>query len=136
MTKTLLAVAFFAGLAAPAMPARALEPINRNQAIVQPLLQGFIADRIADECPSIEPRKIKAKMQALDLANQALKMGYTRKEIEAFVKDKDEKARGKAEALAYLIDKGAIVGQPETFCRVGEAEIAAGSLAGQLLRKR
>lgn len=130
------AAAALIGLAAASAPAFALDPISQNPAIVKPLLQGFIADRIDDECPRIEARKFKAKMAALDLANDAMKMGYSRKEIEAFVKDKEAKARGKAEALAYLISKGAVVGDADSFCRVGEAEIAAGSLAGQLLRKK
>ena len=134
MTRSILTAAFLV-CAAPALAA-ALEPINRNPAIVQPLIQGFIADRIADECPTISARSLKAKAQALALANHALQLGYTRAEIEAFVRNKDEKARGKAEALAYLTAKGAVVGQPETFCQVGRAEIAAGTLAGQLLRAK
>ena len=134
MTRTLIA----AGLVALALPvsAAALEPINTNPAITGPLLQGFVADRIADECPSIEARSLKAKMAALELANKAMKMGYSRKDIEAFVKNKAEKARGKALALDYLVAQGAVPGDAQSFCRVGAAEIAKDTLAGQLLRKK
>ena len=40
-----------------------------------------------------------------------------------------------AQAEAYLAARGAVPGQPETLCPVGEAEIAQGSDVGQLLQK-
>ena len=43
-----------------AAPALALVPINENPEIRAKLLQGFIGDAIADNCPTIKPRTMKA----------------------------------------------------------------------------
>lgn len=134
MTRSILTAAFLV-CAAPALAA-ALEPINQNKAITGPLLQGFIADRIADECPSIDGRKVKALSVLMDLRAYALDVGYSREEIRNLVESKAEKAKAKAQALDYLTSKGAVVGDAQSFCRVGEAEIAARTLAGRLLRKK
>ena len=117
-----------------AMPALALEPINKEAHINKTLLQGFIGDQIADNCPTIEPRTLRALGELNKLKNYALAKGYSASEIRSFVKDKTEKARGKAEATAWLKAKGAMPGKPEAYCAVGEAEIAKGSLIGYLLR--
>lgn len=117
-----------------ALPAYALEPINKEAHINNTLLQGFIGDQIADNCPTIEARTLRALGELNKLKNYALDKGYSASEIRSFVKDKTEKARGKAEATAWLKAKGAVPGKPEAYCAVGEAEIANGSLIGYLLR--
>ena len=122
-----------AGLAAPAM---ALEPISKEKHINSVLLQGFIADKIADTCPSIEARKLRALNELMKLRDYALKQGYKADEVRAFVESKTEKARGKAEAAEWLKKAGAVEGQPETFCKIGRDEIAKGSLIGSLLRDK
>jgi hypothetical protein len=119
-----------------ALPALALEPINKEAHINNSLLQGFIGDQIADNCPTIEARTLRALGELNKLKNYALSKGYSAAEIRAFVKDKNEKARGKAEAAAWLKAKGAVPGKPEAYCAVGEAEIAKGSLIGYLLRSK
>ncbi len=115
-------------------PAIALEPINKEAHINKTLLQGFIGDQIADNCPTIEPRTLRALGELNKLRSYALSKGYSSEEIRAFVKSKTEKARGKAEAAAWLKSKGAVPGKPDGYCTVGEAEIAKGSLIGHLLR--
>ena len=117
-----------------AAPAFAAEPINQNKQINNTLLQGFIGDQIADNCPTIEARTLRALGELNKLKNYALSQGYTTSEIRAFVTDKKEKARGKAEAAAWLKSKGAVPGKPDAYCAVGEAEIASNSLIGYLLR--
>jgi hypothetical protein len=66
----------------------------------------------------------------------ALEQGYSSDEIRAFVTDKAEKARGKADAAAWLKAKGAEPGKPDAYCTAGEAEIARNSLVGYLLRSK
>ena len=119
-----------------AAPALALEPIAQNKKIYNTLLQGFIGDQIADNCPTIEARTLRALMELNSLKNEALKMGYSSDEIRAFVKDKKEKARGKADAAKWLKAKGAVPGKPDAYCAVGEQEIAKNSLIGYLLRSK
>jgi len=121
-------------LAAP--PALALEPINKEPHINGILLQGFIADKIADTCPAMEPRKLRALGELNKLRDYALKKGYTAAEVRAFVTSKTEKARGKREAAEWLKKAGAREGDVAAHCKVGRAEIARGSLVGYLLRDK
>lgn len=134
--KTTIAALAAVLIAAPvlATPARALEPINTERHINTTLLQGFIADQIADNCPTIQPRKLRALNELVKLRDYALKKGYSSAEVRAFVEDRTEKARGKAEAAAWLKAKGAEPGEASAYCTLGEAEIARGSLIGYLLR--
>lgn len=118
-------------LAAPAM---AREPIAQNKQIYNTLLQGFIGDQIADNCPTIDARTLRALGELNKLKNTALAMGYSSDEIRGLVRDKKEKARGKADAAAWLKAKGAVPGNPDAYCKVGEEEIARNSLIGYLLR--
>lgn len=117
-----------------AVPAHALEPINKEAHINNILLQGFIGDAIADNCPTIEPRKIRALGELNKLRVYALDKGYTTAQVRAFVTDDTEKARGKAEAAAWLAERGAEPGKDAIYCQIGEAEIAKESLIGTLLR--
>lgn len=131
MTRTLSSLFLTLALATPAL---ALEPINSEKHINHTLLQGFIADRIDDNCDTISARKLRALSELNSLRNYALEKGYSRAEVKAFVTSKTEKARGKAEAAAWLVAQGAVDGDQASFCRIGEAEIAKDSLIGQLLR--
>lgn len=121
-------------LSVAALPALALEPINTDTHIHDTLLQGFIGDAIDDNCDTISARKIRALSELLSLKDYALEKGYSRDEVKAFVSDKTEKAKGKAEAAAWLKKQGAEPGKPAAYCAIGEAEITKGSLIGQLLR--
>ncbi len=119
-----------------ASPALALEPINKEPHINGILLQGFIADKIADTCPAMQPRKLRALGELNKLRDYALKKGYTSAEVRAFVTSKTEKARGKREAVDWLKKAGAAEGDVQAHCKVGRDEIARGSLIGYLLRDR
>lgn len=117
-----------------AAPAAALEPINQEPHINHTLLQGFIGDAIADNCPALQPRKLRALGELNRLRAYAQEKGYSISEIRAFVTDKQEKARGKAEAAAWLAERGAEPGKAEAYCRIGREEIAKDSLIGSLLK--
>jgi len=119
---------------AVAAPAYALMPISEEPVINNTLLQGFIGDAIADNCPTIEPRKLRALGELSKLRDYALKQGYSSAEVRAFVTDKTEKARGKALAAEWLKERGAEPGNTEAYCRIGAEEIAKESLIGYLLR--
>ncbi len=58
---------------------------------------------------------------------------YSEAEIRAFIDDPAEKARMRDEARAYLAGHGVTRGDAESYCRLGRAEIAAGSRIGQLI---
>ena len=117
-----------------ATPAVALVPINEEPTIINTLLQGFIGDAIDDNCDTIEARKLRALGELNKLRDYALEQGYSADEIRALVTSKEEKAKGKALAAAWLKERGAEPGNPEAYCRIGEEEIAKESLIGYLLR--
>lgn len=117
-----------------ATPALAIEPLPQEKHINDSLRAGRIGDVIRKTCPTMHARMFVVWSKVEDLKKYALDKGYTRAEVEAFLDDRTQKNRLKAEADAYLKQAGAVVGDPESFCRVGEAEIAKGSLVGSLLR--
>lgn len=115
-------------------PAYALVPINEEPVIHDKLLQGFIGDAIADNCPTIKARTMRALGELNNLRDYALKQGYEASVVREFVTSKAEKAKFKVEAAEWLKAKGAEPGNPVAYCKIGEEEIAKGSLAGSLLR--
>ena len=117
-----------------ATPALALVPINENPEIHDKLLQGFIGDAIADNCPTMKARTLKALGELNNLRDYALKQGYESGVVREFVTSKTEKAKFKVEAAEWLKAKGAEPGKPDAYCKIGEEEIAKGTLAGSLLR--
>lgn len=117
-------------------PAFALVPINEEPVIREKLLQGFIGDAIADNCPTIEARKLRALGELNNLRDYALKQGYASDVVREFVTSKEEKAIFKAEAAEWLKAKGAEPGNAEAYCKIGEEEIAKESLIGYLLRSK
>ena len=130
--KSLIVAAVLLG----ATPALALEPINQEAHINKTLLQGFIADKIADTCPQMEPRKLRALGELNKLKDYALKKGYSAAEVRDFVTSKTEKARGKKLAVEWLAKAGAKEGDVQAHCKVGRDEIAKASLIGYLLRDK
>ncbi|AXC50889.1 hypothetical protein DRW48_15450 [Paracoccus suum] len=120
-------------LAALAAPAAALEPLSKERYINDRLVAARVADRVRRTCPSIDGRMIEAFSQARALKRYAEKKGYSGAQIDAFLDSKPDRQRIYATAEAYLAQQGAREGDPESFCGVGRAEIAAGSVAGNLL---
>ena len=117
-------------------PAYALVPINEEPVIHDKLLQGFIGDAIADNCPTMKARTLKALGELNNLRDYALKQGYEAGVVRDFVTSKEEKKKFKAEAAEWLKAKGAEPGNAEAYCTIGEAEIAKDSLIGYLLRSK
>ncbi len=123
----------FAVTVALATPAFALPPLSENTYVNDRLIQARVADRIRKECDAISARFAYAYSQARALKRYAQQQGYSDAEIEAFLDSKDDKARVKAAAEAYLAANGAVAGDPASFCAIGVKEIAAGSVAGSLI---
>jgi hypothetical protein len=116
-----------------ALAAQDLPPLSENGYVNERLIQARVADRIRKECPSISARFAYAYSQARALKRWALDQGYTEAEIEAFLDSRPDRDRVKAAAEAYLTENGAVAGQPDSFCALGEQEIANGTIAGSLI---
>ncbi|MEO0829272.1 MAG: DUF5333 domain-containing protein [Pseudomonadota bacterium] len=120
---------------AMAFSAAAKPALKDNPTITNGLIAVGIALEIGEKCEDMSPRMLKGMAFLNDLKKTARREGYSDKEIDAFVDNKSEKKRLEAQARAYLASKGANGGDRATYCKVGEAEIAAGSQAGRLIRK-
>jgi hypothetical protein len=119
--------------AALALPAAAKVPLRDEAHINSQLLAAQIGDILRKTCPNAGARMfvVYGKLRALEA--YARDKGYTEDEVRAFLKNKDEKARIKGQANAYLAEAGAVQGDPESYCRVARDEVARGTLTGELI---
>ncbi|MFD1794415.1 hypothetical protein FQV27_08000 [Paracoccus aurantiacus] len=129
--KKLIALALTA--ASLAAPAAALEPLAQENYVNDRLIAARVADRVRRECPSIDARIVYAWSQARALKKYARDKGYSSAQIDAFLDSKQDKARIYAAAEQYLNRNGARKGDAQSFCRIGQNEIASKSVAGSLL---
>ncbi|NBZ87539.1 DUF5333 domain-containing protein [Stagnihabitans tardus] len=126
-----LTLALILSLSAPAF---AESKIAADAHVTDVLLAARVGDVIRNTCPSISARMFVVLGAMSDLKAYAIAQGYSEAEVKAFLKDPAEKARIKALAASYLAKAGAKEGDVESYCVAGRAEIAAGTLAGSLLR--
>ncbi|HRO14499.1 MAG TPA: DUF5333 domain-containing protein [Paracoccus sp. (in: a-proteobacteria)] len=131
--KRLIAAALIAVLPGVASAAPSLPPLAQEKYINDRLIAARIADRIRRECPTLDARIIYAFRQARALERYALDKGYSKDQVEAFLDSKPDRARIYAVAEDYLTRNGARKGDPESFCRIGRAEMEQGSVTGSLL---
>ncbi|MEL6520533.1 MAG: DUF5333 domain-containing protein [Pseudomonadota bacterium] len=131
-----LAVLVTAVLFALTFSAAAKPALRDNRAITDGLVAVGVAIEIGEMCNSIAPRTFRGMSYLNSLKDKARDMGYSSEEIDAFVDSKSERARLEARAKDYLASKGAKGPAGDSYCRVGAAEIAAGTAAGRLLRHR
>ena len=117
-----------------AAPALALEPLNKDVRVTDSLVAVRVGDTIRNTCPSISAKMFTVLAKWNELKAYLRDKGYTEDEVEAFRKNKVEKARIKALAADYLAKAGAVEGDVESYCKVGRDEIAKDTLAGSLLR--
>jgi len=108
--------------------------LEKDAHITEKLVAAQVGDIIRNACPSISARMFVVLAEMLSLQNYALGQGNSKAEIKAFLDSASEKARIKTLAMDHLSKAGAKEGDPQSYCTVGRAEIAAGSTAGQLLR--
>jgi hypothetical protein len=132
--KTLTAMTFGFLALAIAGGAQAKSLLKDVVEIQERLIVIGIAYRIYERCDSLSIRDFRKNTALLGVANRAMQLGYTRAEITAYIDDKVEKDRLVTVAEGRLAEMGAVEGQPETFCRVGQEQITAGTDIGRLLR--
>ena len=132
-------------LAALALPAQAQD---LSQAQVNERLRGdseiwtsltalAIARELARRCDALDERTVRGRMHVLGLYNRARGLGASRSQILAFVEDEGEKARLRAEVLAWFATRGLRDGDAQPgFCALGQQQIAERTLAGSFLAER
>ncbi|MFY2825975.1 DUF5333 domain-containing protein [Ruegeria sp. MALMAid1280] len=129
-TKTL---ALISVLTLPTL-AEAKPPLREVKEIDNELYYIAIANEISEYCPSISGRRLKAIGVMWDLRSKANKLGYSDKEIRAYVDSDAEKDRMRAKGEAYLAQNGVTYENPNSFCTLGRKEIERNSAIGVYLR--
>ncbi len=112
----------------------ALPPLKDQTYISEGLINTAIAYEISRKCDTIEPRMLDGYNFLLSLREYARQLGYPEEEIEAYMDDKVEKERLIQIAWGRFADMGGVKGDYATYCAVGEAEMAAQTQIGKLLR--
>jgi hypothetical protein len=131
--KNLILSAIICLFALPAF-ASGLPPLARNTAITDGLIAVGMAIEISEQCPEISARTLKGLLYLNALKHDARAAGYSGEQIDAFIDDNAEKAKLETRARAILAERGAVPGDPDSYCTVGRAEVAADSATGRLLR--
>lgn len=119
-------------LGAPVLAAA--KPLAQDAHITESLVAARAGDVIRKTCPTISARMFVVWRKSEDLKSYARGLGHSDAEITAFLKDKAEKKRIYQLADAFLKKAGAKANDAQSYCRVGEAEIARKTLLGSLLR--
>ncbi|PZX15650.1 hypothetical protein LX82_00282 [Celeribacter halophilus] len=114
--------------AADLPPLREVKEIDRN------MLWAGLAVEVADECPTIDVKKLKGLSFLWGLKNKASEMGYSDDEIRAYVESDREEARIRRLGEDYVRQAGFDPTTAEGLCAFGEAEIKRGSVIGSFLR--
>ena len=102
--------------------------------ITDGLIVAGMAYEISERCDSIDVRLFRGLSYLQSLKSNARDLGYSSREIEAYVDDRDEQDRLEEIARERLATLGATHGDEASFCRVGQAQIDADTRVGWLLR--
>lgn len=129
-----MAATFCAAL--PAGAAVAKPPLRDIPEIEDTLFIVAIADEVSKKCDSISGRRLKGLSILLNLRARANQLGYSDAEIRDQVESDAEKKRMRAKGEAYLKSQGVVIGQSETYCAFGRAEIKKSSAIGALLKAK
>ncbi|SDY07460.1 DUF5333 domain-containing protein [Citreimonas salinaria] len=121
-----------AALAAP-VQAQSKPPLSQVPQIDDALMVIAVADDIRKRCDGIGARMVRAYITINNLKSQAQSLGYSDQEIDDYVTSKEEKARMKRKALAWLAAQGVDGTDTEQLCRFGQRQIDSNSAIGRLL---
>jgi len=105
-----------------------------NENIWHDLLQISVANKISEECTSIEARKIKGLFALLQIKSVAKELGYTDNEIKEFVSSEENKKKLLNDTDIYLLDNKVNINNVKFICLFGQSEIDQETTIGSLLR--
>ncbi|SER54771.1 hypothetical protein SAMN04490244_101446 [Tranquillimonas rosea] len=132
MTRPIAALALVVGLSNPAI-AQALPPLEEDPTVVSGFYAIGLADEVRKNCDDISPRWIRAVTFLNSLKNYAERKGYSSADIKALRNNDAAEDALRYRIRADLAARGATPDNPEGYCAVGRAEIAAETQAGRLL---
>ena len=113
-----------------------LPPLREVKEIDQNMLWAGLAIEVADECPTIDVKKMKGLSFLWGLKSKASALGYSDDEIRAYVDSDAEEARIRDLGTAYIRASGFDPTTSEGLCAFGASEIARGSIIGSFLKDK
>jgi hypothetical protein len=111
-----------------------LPPLPEVSAIYMPLKKAAVARIVEQNCITISQRVWRVRFEGWKLYQEARKMGYSREEIEDFIKSKEEQDKAIDWAEGELDTLGVLIEDQPSICEYGKVEIEAGTLVGRLLK--
>jgi AraC-like DNA-binding protein len=120
--------------AGQAMAGEERPPLDEVEKIRSSLLEAAVAYEVEQACPEIERRAVRVAIEGWKLAYYAQTLGYSRREIRSFFKDKTEVDELRLEARVRLAADGIELTDKAEVCDLGASLIKKRTLAGSLLR--
>ena len=105
-----------------------------NVEIWNSLLKISVANKVSEDCESIDARKIKGLMALLEVKNVARNLGYTSDEIGEFVNSEENRERLSKQTDEFFKDNGVNMENSNAICEFGMNEINEKTPIGSLLR--
>lgn len=127
-------IALFTGFVVVAGATAARSDLADEPTITEGLISVAIAYEIGERCDGIRARRLAGVNFLWGLKSAAQDLGYSNAEIDAFTDNRAAQDRLEAIARQRLADLGAVEGQWDTYCTVGESQMAQDTVAGGLLR--
>jgi hypothetical protein len=131
--KLLLALTASIAFVLPAYGAGA-QALRDDAHITGQLVAAQVGDILRNTCPQASARMFVVMGELAALENYVRSKGHDEAAVRAFLDSAEEKARIRALADEYLAKAGATAGNVASYCAVARAEVAAGTVAGSLLR--
>lgn len=127
-------IALVTGFALFAGATAARSDLADEPTVTEGLIAVAIAYEISQQCEDISARRLMGINYLLGLKREARALGYSDAQIDAFTDDDAAQDRLEGIARQRLVSLGAVVGQAQSYCDVGRAQIAQGTVSGRLLR--
>ena len=105
-----------------------------NVEIWNSLLKISVANKVSEDCESIDAKKIKGLMALLEVKNVARNLGYTSDEIGEFVNSEENRERLSKHTDEFFKDNGVNMENSNAICEFGMNEINEKTPIGSLLR--
>lgn len=105
-----------------------------NVEIWNSLLKISVANKVSEDCESIDAKKIKGLMALLEVKNVARNLGYTSDEIGEFVNSEENRERLSKHTDEFFKDSGVNMENSNAICEFGMNEINEKTPIGSLLR--
>lgn len=113
------------------------DTLRGTPAIYNGLFTAAVIRHISSTCPAIEPPGRLARTNYfLRLYNRARDLGFSRAQIEAFVEDRNERARLEQTVLSHLRNAGVDPMNEASVCAYARTQIAERTALGRQLRER